>query len=170
MPSLKVLNQMNPTEFCNLFGGVIEHNPWVAEAVFLKRPFISVEDLSRAFSEEILKRPPDLWKKILCCHPELSGKEAVEGKLTEFSSSEQARIGLNRLNAEDFQRIKNFNQLYVEKFAFPCVICLAKIKNLEELFFIQQKRFQNTQQEELLLAIHEVCSIAQFRIEKLVQP
>ena len=76
---------------------VFEHSPWVASAAFARRPFENLAELHEAMMGAVLSSSDDTVLQFLCAHPELAGREMQEGKLTENSSLEQARAGLDAL-------------------------------------------------------------------------
>jgi 2-oxo-4-hydroxy-4-carboxy-5-ureidoimidazoline decarboxylase len=106
---------------------------------------------------------------VLKLHPELSGKEAVEGTLTKFSVTEQSGLGLNQLPKEDYLKIRDFNRRYREKFGFPFVVCVRLLKNRDELYAAQESRFNNTAETELRKGIEQVYEIARLRLETLIE-
>ncbi|MEZ5406117.1 MAG: 2-oxo-4-hydroxy-4-carboxy-5-ureidoimidazoline decarboxylase [Verrucomicrobiia bacterium] len=56
---------------------------------------------------------------LLNAHPDLVGKIALEGKLTQASTQEQASAGLTQLSTEEIQLFQTNNRAYREKFGFP---------------------------------------------------
>ena len=56
-------------------------------------------------------------------HPDLAGKLARAGTLTDASTREQAGLGLDRLSDVDYENFSQKNETYREKFGFPFIIC-----------------------------------------------
>lgn len=167
---LDEVNQMPRPEFVKTFGSIVEHSPWVAEQLWVNhRPFKSVETLHRAIINIVQVAGAQAWLEVLRQHPELSGKEAEEGTLTNFSMTEQNGLGLNSLPKEDFLKIRDFNRRYREKFGFPFVVCVRLLKNRDELYAAQESRFNNTPETELRKGIEQVYEIARLRLETLIE-
>jgi 2-oxo-4-hydroxy-4-carboxy-5-ureidoimidazoline decarboxylase len=167
--SIDQINQLPKAQFVKVFGQVVEHSPWVAQTAFESRPFRTLTDLHAAMAKAIEQAGPGAWAEILNLHPELSGKEAQEGALTDFSVSEQAGLGLDRLSKEEFQKIQSFNRLYREKFGFPFVICVKLLKNRDQLFTEMQRRLGLSAQDELRTGIGQVMEICRIRLSQLVK-
>jgi len=79
------INNSDTTHFVELLGGIFEHSPWVAERVYSARPFASRTDLHLKMVAEVRKASTEQRRELLCQHPELAGKEADEGSLTDAS-------------------------------------------------------------------------------------
>ena len=94
--SLSELNQLPEADFVKLLGGIFEHSPWVAEGAVSARPYKSVAELHAAMVKQIEEAGEQAQLKLIRAHPELAGKAAVRGELTEESTSEQAGAGLDQ--------------------------------------------------------------------------
>jgi 2-oxo-4-hydroxy-4-carboxy-5-ureidoimidazoline decarboxylase len=162
------VNAMSHDEFVRVFGDVVEHSPWVAEAAARRRPFQGFADLHQAMCRAIEDAGPERWADILRAHPELSGKEAQSGTLTDFSTSEQKGLGLDRLSRDEFQRIQGFNRAYREKFGFPFVVCVRLLNSREQLFASMESRLANAPADELRTGTGQVMEICRLRLENLV--
>ena len=87
---------MDLPAFRDAFGVVVEHSPWVAEAVHGRAPFGS----AAGFDARVHRRDPpgagDAQRlQVLQAHPELAGREAQAGELTEglFTRAARRRAG-----------------------------------------------------------------------------
>lgn len=60
----------------------------------------------------------------MCAHPDLAGKAALAGDLTEESRNQQARAGLGSLTAEELLLFTELNDAYKKKFGFPFVLAV----------------------------------------------
>lgn len=166
--TITAVNQLSKNEFVQYFSQVVEHSPWVAENTYDARPFESLTHLHQKMAQTVLSADESTWKKILNLHPELSGKEAQEGRLTDFSVSEQAGLGLNALSRDEFQKIQQFNKDYRAKFGFPFVVCVRLLKNRAQLFHEMERRLSLTPENELRTGIEQVMEICRLRLEGLV--
>lgn len=166
--TLAQINQLPIKDFVALLGNVVEHAPWVAHALAEKRPFAHLSALHEALQAAILARNEKVWVEILTAHPELSGKEASEGTLTEFSASEQGRLGLTSLSPENYRRIGDYNRRYRKLFGFPFVICVKHVADLTSLFAAMEKRLQHDRASEIRQGLQEVFEIAGVRLAQII--
>ena len=107
--SIDDLNRMAVTEFTARFGDVAEHSPWVAERAAGARPFADRDAVAWAFAAALRGATLDEQLAVLRAHPDLAGRAAVSGDLTEDSRREQAGAGLDRLTPEEFERFTALN-------------------------------------------------------------
>jgi 2-oxo-4-hydroxy-4-carboxy-5-ureidoimidazoline decarboxylase len=166
---LAELNALEEDEFVARLGAVFEHSPWVAERAWQQRPFRSIEELHRAMISEVRQAQFDEQLALVRAHPELAGREAGAGALTEHSSSEQERLGFTRLDPATFEAMKGLNKAYRDKFGFPCIVALALRGSRDEVMHEMQRRLQNDTATELRNALEQVAHIARARLEKLVR-
>lgn len=165
--SLEEINAMSLAAFSDAFGDIYEHSPWIAEKAWEARPFGSAEAVRNAMAEAVRAAPEDRQIALLNAHPELAGREARSGNLTEASSQEQAGAGLVDLSAEELERVASLNRAYREKFGFPFIIA---VRNHTKSTILQamERRLANDRQEELATALEQVFEIARIRLESLL--
>ena len=161
------LNNMDKAGFVELLGGIFEHSPWVAEQVYHARPFASRADLHRKMVTEVRNASMEQRGALLCQHPELAGKEADAGSLTDASRREQAGAGLNQCSADELTRIKHFNQAYMAKFGFPFIIAVSGLDK-QQILAAMQQRLEHTAATEFATALAEVEKIALIRLDALI--
>ena len=113
------LPRLERDRFVQLFGGVFEHAPWVAERAFAVGPFHSVEALHRAMVDAMRRAPRARQLALIRAHPDLAGRAAVAGALTAASSAEQASAGLDQCTPAEFERFRELNDKYKENSTFP---------------------------------------------------
>ena len=90
----------------------------------------------------VANAPREAQVEFLNQHPELAGKEAQAGTMTESSVAEQASAGLNALSPEEMQILAESNAAYREKFGFPFMI-FVRGHTKEGIFFYLDRRLQN---------------------------
>lgn len=166
--TLAELNAMPRPAFVQALGAIFEHSPWVAERVFVRRPFASLDALHGAMMDAVRAAPPEEQLTLIRAHPELAGAEADAGTLTTDSSSEQARLGLTRLTRQELERMRELNRAYREKFGFPCIVALRRHATRESVIAEMQRRLGNAPEAELENALGEIGHIARGRLEKLL--
>ena len=122
--SLNELNQSSRTDFVETLGGIFEHSPWVAEGAFLERPFETLDALHACMVRVVDAAGLDRQLGLIRAHPDLAGKAARAGNLTESSTREQAGAGLDRLTDTEYERFHELNNAYKEKFDFPIILAV----------------------------------------------
>ena len=116
---IEALNQLDVEAFTNALQDIFEHSPWIPMKAHAHAPFSNTEELRSAMVEEVNKASVKAKKKLLCAHPQLAGKEAAQGGLTQASEAEQASVGLNALSSDEMEKVRELNTNYLEKFGFP---------------------------------------------------
>jgi len=165
--SLDAVNAMSPDEFVSAFGAVYEHSPWVAEAAAAQRPFASREALARALAAAVGDAPAADRLALIRAHPDLAGRAAVAGELTDASAGEQAGAGLDRLTPEAHTRLVEGNAAYAERFGFPFVICVRGLTP-DAIQTALDARLANDDATERATALAEIDAIVRVRLEPLV--
>jgi len=165
--SLAAINDMDEAAFVGLLGGVFEHSPWVARAAWPARPFAGVDELHRAMADVLETADESLKLALLRAHPELAGREAEDGTLTESSTVEQKGAGLSALTHEEAVRIKALNAAYRERFGFPFIIAVRN-HTKDSIFGELERRLGNDPATELANDLQQVLIITRLRLDELV--
>ena len=160
--ALEEVNSLAKHEFVARLGGVFEHSPWIAERAWQRRPFRSVVELHRAMLEAAVSKEEKL--QLARAHPELAGSET----LTVDSTSEQGRLGFNRLSKSELDEMKRLNRSYREKFGFPCIVALRLHADRQSVMREMQQRLANDADTELANAFEQIGHITRGRLEKLL--
>ena len=166
--SLASLNQLDREQFIESLGGIFEHSPWVADLVYENRPFESKVQLHKVMVETVERSPEFQRMALICNHPELAGKEAAEGTLTDESQKEQSRAGLNQCSTEELSRLQSLNRSYREKFEFPFVIAVTGL-NKSQIVKAIESRLKNSASIEFDTSIAEIGKICMIRLNKLIE-
>ena len=161
------LNGLPRERFRDVLAGIFERSPWVAGAVETRRPFATMAELHDAMCKAVAAAPHQRRLELLRAHPDLAGREAQDGMLTEASTGEQKSAGLDRLSRAEMQTIARNNEAYRAKFGFPFIIC---VRNHDKagIFAAFQQRLNNTSEMEFEAALREVYEIARLRLEMLL--
>ena len=159
-------SQLTELEFVDTFGSVYEHSPWIAEEAFrmgLSRDQDDAAGLS-AFMASIVAASSQTKKlELLRAHPDLAGKLAQQGELTEASVEEQSGAGLDQCTPEEFALFQDLNARYTTKFGFPFIIAVRGHKR-PEILRIFEERTGNSAEDEFAEALRQVNRIAALRI------
>ena len=153
---------MTREAFLARYGAVAEHSPWVAEAAYDRFD----GDLATAFRLAIGEADPDRQLALLRAHPDLAGKLALAGELTEHSAQEQSSAGLDRLDPAELAELQGLNDAYRERFGFPFIIC-ARVQTKDSILAAFRVRLGNAAGAERATALAEVVKIVQLRLADL---
>jgi 2-oxo-4-hydroxy-4-carboxy-5-ureidoimidazoline decarboxylase len=164
--TLDDLSTLSQTAFAARLGGIFEHSPWVAERAWQARPFTSVQALHDAMMDVVNKATDVERLALISAHPELAGKEAARGTLTDASAQEQKGAGLDQCSAEELQRLRALNTAYRERFGFPFVIAVKGLSRYDIMNAVE-KRLQNDSAVETATCLREIGKIARIRLDAL---
>ena len=162
--SLATINAMVPADFVTAFGGIAEHSPWVAEAAATRRPFASRAAMVDAFQAAIGDAGAEEQRALLVAHPDLAGRAAIAGDLTQDSKREQAGAGLDRLTPDEFARFTALNSAYRERFGIPFIFAVRGADK-HRILAAFEARIDNAPDVEFATALEQVCRIVAFRLE-----
>lgn len=161
-------SRMNDAEFMARFGGVFEHSPWVAAGVAAERTDLDSADRLHAAMVDIVRAAPrERQLALLRAHPDLAGRLALAGQLTQESSSEQASAGLDKCSAAEFARFTELNDAYTAKFGFPFIMAV-KGRTRAEILAAFETRIHNDPNKEFAMALAQVERIALLRLKDLL--
>jgi 2-oxo-4-hydroxy-4-carboxy-5-ureidoimidazoline decarboxylase len=166
--TLAQLNSRDREEFVRIIGPVFEHSPWIAEVTWYRKPFTSVAKLHADLCATVAQSGEQKQLALIRAHPDLVGKLALAGRLTNESTGEQASAGLDKLTQEEVKLFQKNNTAYKAKFGFPFIIC-ARMNKKEAIIKGFETRLKNTREQEIKTALEEISKIARFRLEDLVK-
>ena len=161
--------RMTRTGFIARYGGVYEHSPWIAEALWDKTGGKIPQEtsaLADAMASIVADADEAAKLALLRAHPDLAGKAAIAGRLTRASSEEQAGAGLDQCTQKEFARFTALNTAYREKFGFPFIIAVRGLDRQAILEAFEQ-RLTNSRAAELQSALAQVNTIARLRLAAL---
>ncbi|MDQ0136879.1 OHCU decarboxylase [Neorhizobium galegae] len=158
------------SDFVAMFGGVFEHSPFIAERAYdagLMLVPLSSKSVHDALTSIFRRASREERLGVLRAHPDLAGKLAIAGELTEDSKKEQAGAGLDRLSAAEHARFTELNTAYTEKFGFPFIIAVKGLTK-DDILTAFEKRIHNSIDEEFDTATAQVEKIALLRLQSLL--
>jgi OHCU decarboxylase len=165
--SLAELNEAPKSEFMRVLGDVVEHSPWVAERAFGRRPFLSLDDLNSKLMDCIRESSDAEKIALFNQHPELAGREALAGEMTENSTSEQGRLGLARLQPSQYQRLTRLNRDYRARFGFPFITALRLHRDLDSVMREGETSLNNGLEGEIDRTLKQISAIVHGRLCRL---
>lgn len=166
-----VPSRMPRALFVERFGAVFEHSPQIAERAHmagLSNAADTVDGLFRAMWAQVEVMPRNEKLALVRAHPELAGREAVQGALTAGSSGEQSRLGFTALTPAELDTMTDINRRYRDTFGFPCIIALARHEQRETVIAEMHGRLASTVEAELATALDNIGIIARSRLQKLL--
>ncbi len=152
-----------------MFGGVFEHSPWIASAVWdsgLTGRHDTATGLHQSFREVIQQSGREEKLALLRAHPELAVGVVNDEQLTESSQREQRGAGLDRCSPDEFSEFRQLNAAYREKFGFPFIMAVKGCKR-HDILESFRARLKNTGEEEFQAAVEQVIRIGRFRIDSI---
>ena len=161
--TLAELNAAAPRDFVAALGGIIEDAPWVAERACTARPFGSIDALHAAMIDTLSTAGVDAQLAVLRAHPDLGSR----ARMSDASAGEQAGAGLDRLTPDEFERLRQLNHDYREKFGFPFLFAVRGATK-HEILAALERRLTAEGGEEFAEALRQVARIARFRLEHLL--
>lgn len=161
--SLDDLNRASVAEFAAAVGDTFELAPWVAEAAAARRPFATVIGLHDAMMDAVRAAPRERQLAFVCGHPDLAGKAARAGDVTDESRHEQASVGLDTLSEEEFARFHRLNDAYKATFGFPFIVCVRR-HTRDSILAQFERRLRHDAATEFATALQEISLITRLRL------
>lgn len=161
-------SRMSRDEFITAFGDIYEHSPWAADGAFergLTPQTDSADGLAHLMAEVVDAADTDAQLGLLRAHPDLAGRLAAAGELTEDSRREQAGAGLNRCTPDELAQFRALNARYTERFGFPFIIAVRGLQRTQILAQFKT-RVGHTYAEEFQEALRQVHRIAALRLSE----
>jgi N-carbamoyl-L-amino-acid hydrolase len=172
MTTLSDLNSCDEAAFVDTLRGIYEHSPWIPQRAAHKRPFATVAALKLALQAAVASATEDEQLRLIRAHPELAGKAAIAGQLTQESTNEQARSGLNLCSAEEYAMLHKLNADYKLKFGFPFILAVkgpaGEGLTREAIIETFTRRLKNQRADEVAECLRQVHRIAELRINDLL--
>lgn len=156
----------NRDVFIAQLGSVFEHSRWIAERAIAAGPFDSLAGAFEAMAEVVMSGTPEEQLALLRAHPDLAGKAALRGELTDDSSREQAGAGLDTLSAEEMNRFQSLNDRYRTANGFPFIIAVAGLDK-HDILNAFEIRLDNKKDAERRTALEQVLRIGRLRADRL---
>lgn len=167
MISIDQLNTLSQDEFTNLLGDVFEHSAWVAQEAWLRRPFTNDLDLHKAMCAAVARAGLEPQLRLIRAHPQLAGKAAVRGELTDASTREQRGAGLDQCSPEEFASLTALNEAYQAKFGFPFILAVRG-HTRQSIIDNMATRLDRPHDEEVAEALRQIERIAAFRLADMI--
>jgi 2-oxo-4-hydroxy-4-carboxy-5-ureidoimidazoline decarboxylase len=161
--TLAAINSCDRDAFVSALGHLFEHSPWVAAQTHARGPFADAGALHAALCATMMGADRARQLELVRAHPDLAGRLAKAGQLTESSAREQSAAGLDRMAPAEAAEMQRLNAAYRQRFGFPFVIC-ARLNAREAILASMRSRLGNTPEAELFTALGEIAKIAELRL------
>ena len=165
--NLDELNCASTDAFAARLADIFEHSPWVAQRVAAHRPFADIGALHAAMCAAVAGAGADLQMALIRAHPQLAGKAAIRGELTESSQQEQRGAGLDQCSPEEFAEITRLNADYEARVGFPFIIAV-KGHTRDSIIANMRARIAHGRDAEIVEALTQIERIARFRLDALL--
>ncbi len=170
-----VPSRMSEPDFTACFGGVYEHSPWIAEAVWrlglgpgpeMSADQDTAEGIHQTFQSVVDSADREAKLALLRAHPDLACNLAISGALTAESTAEQSGADLGNCTPEEFADFTRLNDSYKEKFGFPFILSVRGYQRTEILETFKA-RIDNVPAAEFEEALSQVHRIALLRLRDI---
>lgn len=155
--------------FVARFGGIYEDSPWIAEALWdagLTPAHGTLDGLASALAGIVAGAGRARQLALIRAHPDLAGKAALAGAVTEESQGEQAAAGLDRCSPAELRRFHDLNAAYKARFGFPFILA---VKGLDRAAILAafEARLAHDPETEFATALAQIDRIARLRLTAL---
>ena len=171
MPETVTLDQLNNSGdavFIASLGEVFENSQWLVERAIAKRPFATRDALLTILMDIMMAASEDEKLALIRAHPDLAGKAARAGDLTDHSTREQASAGLDSLTDAELDRFNRLNDAYREAFGFPFIIAVLD-HTKETILTAFEARLKHSRTAEIEEAIRNIGRIVSLRVISTVR-
>ena len=161
---------MSDRAFVAKFGHVFEESPWIAEAAYaagLQSDADTAAGLHRALCAAMRAAPKGRQMDLIRAHPDLAGRLARAGALSQESTTEQAGAGLDSLGDDEYRHFTALNTAYREKFAMPFIMAV-KGRSKADILAAFEARLDNDVDAETATALTEIERIALLRLRDML--
>jgi len=172
MTTLQDLNACTGAAFTDTLGGIYEHSPWIPERAAARRPFATPAALKLALQTVVAEASADRQLGLIRAHPELAGKAAIAGQLTQESIKEQVSSGLHLCSAQEHAVLHRLNDAYNAKFGFPFILAVkgpdGNGLTRQAIIDTFARRLKNQRADEMAECLRQIHRIAELRINDLL--
>ena len=166
--TLADINSDDDAQFVGVLGDVFENSPWLVERAAATRPYPSRDALVAELVDVMNTAAQNEQLALIRAHPDLAGKAARAGDLTDSSAREQAGAGLDQLTDEEFDRFNRLNADYQARFGFPFIIAVRD-HTKESILAAFGDRLTNEPANEIAEAMCNIARIVSLRIVDTVR-
>ncbi len=163
-------SQMSADRFVQQYGSIFEHSAWIAKAAHAMElgPAHDTAVGLHSVLARVFRNASKAQKlEVLNAHPDLAGKLAAAGALTNESTSEQASAGLDLLTDQERSTFQSLNTEYVKKHGFPFIIAVRD-HDKASILRAFKRRIDNSSETEFQESCRQGERIAAIRLEAIL--
>ena len=160
---------MGRGEFVTVFGNVFEHSDWIVTQTWdagLTARDDTAAGLYSSFIDVVEMAGREAQLALLRAHPDLAGRLARQGDVTDASRNEQVSAGLSDCSDAEFEEFQDLNRRYTEKFNFPFILAVRERYRIE-ILEVFKRRVENDVEDEFREALRQVFQIARLRLREI---
>jgi OHCU decarboxylase len=170
---LAEVNTMSEDTFVATFGRLFQGPDWVVRHAYAQRPFSDTQDLRVAFQEALFGATGDQKQELIDSYPELArvvgeDDDSADPAAGEHALTDQSAAGLNHLGEEDQSAFGELTAAYLDRFAFPLIICVRDNPDRQHILESGWARLHNSPTQERATALIEIANIANHRFDDFV--
>jgi OHCU decarboxylase len=158
-------SRMTEAQFIATYGGVYEHSPQFAQAVWQHTPrtdLDSADGLSQALRTAVEDAGKPAQLALIRAHPDLADR----ARLSRASIAEQAGAGLDNCSPEELAEFRALNSAYKARFGFPFIKAVRGFSR-QQILDEFRRRAGNDPDTEFRTALDEIHKIARLRLNDL---
>lgn len=160
---------MDEEAFVATYGAIYEDSPWVARQAWQScqadKPVETVS-LASLLQQAVDTAGPAKQLELIRSHPDLAGRAALAGAVTDDSRDEQASAGLDQCTAGELKEFSDLNHRYRKQFDFPFIMAVRGADRRQILSGFRE-RLSNSYEVEFARALTEIHKIARLRLEAM---
>ena len=117
-----------------------------------------------AHVRRLKRRLLTLRAALVLAYPELAGRLAQTGDLTDASTAEQSSAGLVTLPTEQLAQFERLNAAHRARLGLPFVMAIKR-RSREEILSAFEDRLRNDAEQELAEALRQIERLAWLRLK-----
>ena len=162
-----MLTREETAAFVERYGGIYERSPWVAAAAAeVLEAGADARTIRRVMADCVDNASAERQLELMRAHPDLAGKAAIAGDITESSTDEQASAGLDSCTPAEYEKFQALNALYRRKFGFPFIMAVRD-RTRRDILTAFATRLNHSAVVEFETALSEIHRIAALRLDAL---
>ena len=163
-------SELGRDAFVARFGDIFEASPWVAERAWqleLGPAHDTALGLHGALVRAFRAASDGERFRVLAAHPDLAGKAALAGRISDASAAEQAGSGLDALTDAERAELQALDARYTAAYGHPFIIAVRD-HDKAGIFDALRRRLGNGRAQEFAEACRQVERIAELRLRGML--
>lgn len=166
--TLAQVNAMDCAEFTATFRSLFNNHTWPLEQAWEMRPFADVTELREAVQVAVLTGSADAREELIHDYPDMATLLLAEDPEDTTVNQARGSLGIEELDDVQQQRLLEVSAAYRDRFAMPYVAYLATDDTVERVIDEGVRRLANSDEQEHRVALTEIVSVANDRLDILL--